>query len=94
MEEMEYLISHLPAHDGPMILGGDFNTFTPHYLRGIRAILGKIGLEWVPIVEDPRSYLKSLDQIFIRGLKVKKASVGTTYQSSDHFPLFFDFELI
>jgi endonuclease/exonuclease/phosphatase (EEP) superfamily protein YafD len=94
IEEIEYLLTHLPPHEGPMILGGDFNTFTPRYLNGIRTILAGIGLEWVPIMEDPRSYLKSLDQIFIRGLKVKKALVGTTYQSSDHFPLLFDFEVL
>jgi endonuclease/exonuclease/phosphatase (EEP) superfamily protein YafD len=90
VEEMEFLLSKIPQHDGPIILGGDFNTFTPLYLKAITKTLAKIGLEKVPLAEEKRSMLASLDHVFVRGLRVTKAWVATTFQSSDHFPLFLE----
>lgn len=87
VEEMEHLLSHIPAHHGPMILAGDFNTFTPAYLRAVSAVLKAIGLEYVPIPHDPRPKSQALDQIFCRGLEVKHIEVDTTVRNSDHFPI-------
>ncbi|MGE0173101.1 MAG: endonuclease/exonuclease/phosphatase family protein [Oligoflexales bacterium] len=93
VEEMEFLISQIPAHKGPIILGGDFNTFTPMYLRAITDTLARIGLERVPLAEEKRSMLSSLDHVFVKGLRVTKAWIATTFQSSDHFPLFLELHI-
>lgn len=90
LEEIEHLIKSLPQHDGPVILAGDFNTFTPGYLAVIAGSLRKIGLEYVPIPGDPRPPAGALDQVFVRGLAVERIFVDTTIKNSDHFPLFAD----
>jgi endonuclease/exonuclease/phosphatase (EEP) superfamily protein YafD len=89
-EEIEHLIQSLPAHNGPMILAGDFNTFTAGYLRAITRSLSRIGLEYVPIPADPRPATGALDQLFVRGVKVERVYVDTTIKNSDHFPIFAD----
>ncbi len=90
LEEIEHLLASLPAHDGPMILAGDFNTFTPGYLSAISNSLESIGLEYVPIPNDPRPTTGALDQVFVRGLSVERIYVDTAITNSDHFPLFAD----
>ena len=87
IEEMEHIIERLPEHSGPVILAGDFNTFTSGYLRAITRVLLKVGLEYVPIPSDPRPTTQALDQLFCRGLRVTSAKVDTSYRNSDHFPI-------
>lgn len=87
VEEMEHLVSHLPEHDGPMLLAGDFNTFTPRYLDAIGRVLSRIGLEYVPIPNDPRTRTQCLDQVFCKGLDVVSVEIDTTIRNSDHFPI-------
>ncbi len=86
-EELESLMQQLPAHSGPMIFAGDFNTFTANYLDTISEVLSAYGLKRVAIDNDPRSPFGSLDQIFVRGLRIKQVVVDTTIASSDHFPI-------
>jgi endonuclease/exonuclease/phosphatase (EEP) superfamily protein YafD len=87
MEEMEHLLSHLPEHRGPIILAGDFNTFTPGYLRAVTLVLERLGLRYVHIPDDPRPRTQALDQVFCRGLDVHSAMIDTTIRNSDHFPI-------
>jgi endonuclease/exonuclease/phosphatase (EEP) superfamily protein YafD len=93
IEEMEHLISHLPAHRGPVILAGDFNTFTPGYLKAVASVLRRVGLQYVPIPNDPRPSTQALDQLFCRGLEVMNVRVDTSYRNSDHFPILADVRL-
>ena len=91
IEEMEHLLENLPPHQGPLLLAGDFNTFTATYLRAAAAVLAKIGLAHVVIPDDPRPRSQALDQVFCRGLRVVSAVVDTSIKSSDHFPLVAEF---
>jgi endonuclease/exonuclease/phosphatase (EEP) superfamily protein YafD len=86
-EELEHLIERLPIGDGPLIFAGDFNTFTPRYFRAVATTLKKLGLEYVPIPNDPRRAVDHLDQLFVRGLIVQSVEVDTRIHSSDHFPI-------
>lgn len=90
VEEIMHILEQLPSHDGPMIFAGDFNTFTPGYLAAIARVLGQIGLEYVPIPNDPRPRTQCLDQVFSRGLDLSSVRVDTTIKNSDHFPILFD----
>lgn len=90
IEEMEHLLANLPSHHGPILLGGDFNTFTAGYLRAVAVVMEKIGLRYVPIPNDPRPLTQALDQMFCRGLVVRRVFVDTTIKNSDHFPLIAD----
>ncbi len=87
LEELQHLLYHLPEHDGPMILAGDFNTFTPGYLRAVEQTLAGHGLAMVRFGNDRRPTFGNLDQIFVRGLKIDKAWIDINTNSSDHFPL-------
>jgi endonuclease/exonuclease/phosphatase (EEP) superfamily protein YafD len=87
VEEMQHLLSHLPAHEGPVLLAGDFNTFTPGYLKAVSSVLNKIGLKYVDIPNDPRPKTQALDQVFCRGLVVKNLRIDTDVKNSDHFPI-------
>lgn len=86
-EEMLHLLEHLPEHSGPIILAGDFNTFTPNYLRSITNVLRQIDLHFVPIPGDPRPQTQALDQVFVRGIDVKQIKIDTMIKNSDHFPV-------
>lgn len=85
--ELEHIIEKLGDHQGPIVFGGDFNTFSPRYLEGIAHILGHLGLEYVSLTNDPRHALDSLDQIFVRGFTTVKAFVDIHTSGSDHFPI-------
>lgn len=87
IEEMEHILARLPEHDGPIILAGDFNTFTPGYLAAVSSVLHRLGLEYVKIPNDPRPRSQALDQVFCRGLAVASASIDTSIRNSDHFPI-------
>jgi endonuclease/exonuclease/phosphatase (EEP) superfamily protein YafD len=94
VEEMEHLVAQLPAHDGPILLAGDFNTFTPGYLRAVSGVLSKIGLEYVQIPADPRPKTQALDQVFCRGLRVSNLRIDTDIRNSDHFPIVMNLQVI
>lgn len=87
IEELNHLLDHIPDHDGPMILAGDFNTFTTGYLKAIEQVLAQRGLKMVKFGNDRRPAHGNLDQIFVRGLTVEKAWIDVNTNSSDHFPL-------
>jgi endonuclease/exonuclease/phosphatase (EEP) superfamily protein YafD len=89
VEELHHVIAALPAHDGPAILAGDFNTFTPAYLQFVTQVLSSYGFEMAEISQDPRAWYNNLDQVFVRGIKVNECRVLTDIQSSDHFPIYF-----
>ncbi|MBM4250969.1 MAG: endonuclease/exonuclease/phosphatase family protein [Deltaproteobacteria bacterium] len=94
IEEMQHLLERLPTHRGPMILAGDFNTFTPGYLRAVADVLSQIGLNYVPIPNDPRPTTQALDQLFCRGLEVRSIRVDTSFRNSDHFPILAEMKVL
>lgn len=87
MEEIIHVMDQLPEHQGPIIFAGDFNTFSPGYLRVINKVLETHGLKHVPVPNDPRTSLGSLDQVFVKDLEVNSIHVDTTIVGSDHFPI-------
>ncbi len=69
-------------HVGPVVVAGDFNTWSPRRVAVVDAFAARLGL--APVFTDrggPR-----LDGVFQRGLSVRHADVLTT-RSSDHAAL-------
>lgn len=93
VEEIEHLVAHFPQHNGPIILAGDFNTFTAGYLKAVSHVLAKLGLHYVPIPNDPRKKTQALDQVFVKGLDITAIQVDTNVRNSDHFPLIVDMKV-
>ena len=73
--------------DGPLIVAGDFNTFSRAHFLWVARELSRWGLRHVPIEPTPRSRRTALDQVFLRGLRTNGARAVTEVRSSDHFPL-------
>lgn len=78
----------LVLHPGPLIVAGDFNTWTIARAEVVRDLAARLGLTEVPFAVDQRSVFfgHELDHIYIRGLaRVSSASIAV--RSSDHNPV-------
>ncbi|SMF14137.1 endonuclease/exonuclease/phosphatase family protein [Pseudobacteriovorax antillogorgiicola] len=73
--------------DGPVIVAGDFNTFTKKYFNEVCQVMDDYGLSYVSIRQDHRKELQRLDHIFQRGFVVERASIITEAKSSDHYAI-------
>lgn len=79
-------------HTGPVIMAGDFNTWSRPRLNALYRFTREMSLRPVRFSDDKRSkaFGRPLDFVFYRGLKVTEASVLVT-QASDHNPLLVEF---
>lgn len=75
-----------------MIWAGDFNTWSTKRMRQLEIVASSLGLEWV-IPENDRRFLK-LDHILYRGMMPRYAEVRHDVTTSDHFPIFAEFEIV
>ncbi len=85
----------LDAHEGPVIAGGDFNTWNRKRTRLLESFMASHGLEAVEFQPDLRTtfFRKPLDHVYLRGLRAVSASV-VHVSSSDHNPLLVSMELL
>ncbi len=78
----------LARHKGPVILAGDFNTWSAARAVLVGRALESLGLQ--PLHFDPdlrsRAFGRPLDHIYVRGLQVENTEV-IPVSSSDHNPL-------
>ena len=60
----------LARHEGPVILAGDFNTWSTTRRRAVDAIALRLGLSAIPLEPDERSRFlgEPVDQMYYRGL--------------------------
>ena len=84
----------MQSHNGPIILSGDFNTWSANRLRSLQEIIHDLHLMPVLFKTDNRKKVfgKAIDHIFYRGLEVKQAKV-IRVRSSDHNPMIVSFKL-
>jgi endonuclease/exonuclease/phosphatase (EEP) superfamily protein YafD len=78
----------LAAHEGPIILAGDLNTWTEDRSQAVSETAARLGLVEITFAADKRSLFfgKQLDHIFIRGLEMIESS-AIPVTSSDHNPV-------
>jgi endonuclease/exonuclease/phosphatase (EEP) superfamily protein YafD len=83
----------MQSHNGPIILSGDFNTWSANRLRSLQEIIHDLHLRPVLFKTDNRKKVfgKPIDHIFYRGLEVKGAKV-IRVRSSDHNPMIVSFK--
>ena len=89
LDQIEEVLS---AHLGPILLGGDFNTWSQSRMDSLNKLAHKYSLNHAIPNNDSRTI--KFDHLFTRGFKVSKAQVLSRIQSSDHYPLYFEIELI
>lgn len=91
LREMFRLVSQ---HQGPIILAGDFNSWSERRLNLITELAQQYGLEEVRFNPDDRMRFldNPLDHIFVRGINLFNSWTEQT-DASDHNPLFIEFGL-
>jgi len=87
----------LARHQGPIVFGGDFNTWSEQREIALDQLVGteQLGLLKVEFVSDVemRVWGHRLDHIFFRGLQVTSAEI-IPVDSSDHYPLKVQFKFV
>jgi len=83
--QLEALRERLARHDGPVIVAGDFNTWSEERQEVVAAMARELGLTGVSYEQDKRSRFlgEPVDHIYYRGLHAEPAQV-VTVDSSDH----------
>lgn len=83
------------THVGPIIIAGDFNSWSKDRQEELHKIMSTLGLSEVKFQKDERTkyFGEKIDYIFYRELNLISASVGGEFGSSDHKPLFARFSL-
>jgi endonuclease/exonuclease/phosphatase (EEP) superfamily protein YafD len=86
--QLEAVATILAGHDGPVILAGDFNTWSTARRHAVDAITQRLGLAAVSLEPDERSRFlgEPVDQIYYRGL-VASGAMAIPVSSSDHNPV-------
>lgn len=88
IRQLRTIFDILQKHSGPIVLGGDFNTWRKSRYLYIKRHIRELNLKEIDYPIDQRTKVmgKILDHIFIRGLQVKEAK---TYDisASDHNPI-------
>ncbi len=91
MQKIETIVAR---HDGPVIFGGDFNTWRAKRVERVTNMARRLQLTPVEFEQDDRSIFLGhvVDHIYLRGLSVKSSRVERTL-SSDHNPLIVELQL-
>lgn len=95
---MQQIAEAMLSHQGPIFMGGDFNTWNPARLRHLDRIMGELGLKRADFPAGRKRFPNigtllgyqtggELDQVYTRDLKIKERNVLTEVTSSDHVPL-------
>lgn len=93
--QIEALSQEVQAHGGPLIIAGDFNSWSDDRLATLQQQVKPLRLKEVIFTPDERMRFITglpLDHIFYRGLEVKEAH-STKSNASDHNPLQVSFTL-
>ena len=94
-EQLEAVAAELARHRGPVILGGDFNTWSESRHAVLVEIAARLGLVSV-LFDDPDgrrlAFGRHLDHFYFRGFRLVRASAPEV-KSSDHNPILVELEL-
>jgi len=93
--QLKVLVDELSQHQGPVIVAGDFNSWSEQRLKVMSESLSAVGLKEVNYTSDNRTQFITglpLDHVFYRGLKLEKAEAPIS-DASDHNPILVTFHL-
>lgn len=92
--QIDALVAELATHDGPVLLAGDFNTWSEARLAALHAAVAPLDVTAVEFAVDGRTRFvgQPVDHIFARGLEAIDSGVWQV-RSSDHHPLFATFRV-
>ena len=87
-EQLNDLTALIHRHQGPVILGGDFNTWSDKRAFWLNKLVGELGLQEAIPVPDLRhtAFGRPLDHLYYRNLDLVEVSSPAT-DASDHNPI-------
>ena len=93
-KQIARLYDILQHHDGPMIVSGDFNTWSDRRMRIINRNMAELGLAAVEFDNDHRLTVfgNPVDHVYFRGLETVHANMENV-DSSDHNPMMIKFRM-
>jgi endonuclease/exonuclease/phosphatase (EEP) superfamily protein YafD len=93
--QLKQIAEAIEKHKGPVILAGDFNTWSATRFSALLKATGEMELEEVKLTRKGRLFHlnKNLDHVFYRGLVVKETEVLMGVRSSDHYPITVEFSI-
>jgi endonuclease/exonuclease/phosphatase (EEP) superfamily protein YafD len=91
LRDLEEILS---AHRGPLLLTGDFNTWSGRRMEVVKGLTGRLGLRAVEFPEEgPTAFFgRRVDHVFYRGLEPVEAR-AVKVSTSDHNPLLVRFRV-
>ncbi|MFH0256286.1 endonuclease/exonuclease/phosphatase family protein [Vibrio rumoiensis] len=95
-QQVERLKEAVDKHQGPLLIAGDFNTWSEARLKELRQIMQALQMKEVEFKPDHRRlFINDLafDHVFYRDLNLKMA-ISPVTTASDHNPMLVSFELI
>ena len=86
--QLELAAELIRAHEGPVIFGGDLNTWSNRRQATLDAVTDELGLTAVPFSPDHRTsrFGRPLDHLYVRDL-TWQSSETVQVETSDHNPL-------
>lgn len=96
-QQLKQIKAVLARHKGPIVFGGDFNTWSDQREIVLDQLIGteELGLLKVEFISNEAVLIwgHRLDHVFYRDLKIVKAEI-IPVESSDHYPLKVQFEFV
>jgi len=96
MMELLRIKNKIKAHQGPLLLAGDFNTWSNMRMKALKRLAKTLHLTTIEFADSARSTGLGhfLDHAFIRGMEAVKVENLGNVQTSDHKPLGFTLRAI
>lgn len=93
-EQMQQLFSSIESHDGPMIVAGDFNSWSDERMDEVDRLVNKLALSSLdyPVNNKTHVFGNAIDHVFYRQLEPVSNQVWQV-TSSDHNPISVNFRL-
>lgn len=93
-KQLDKLYAAIQHHDGPMIIAGDFNSWSNDRMEEVGELVDKLSLTKIEYTVNNKTHVfgNAIDHIFYRQLELVNNKV-LQVSSSDHNPISVDFRL-
>lgn len=93
-QQLEKLYDVIKHHDGPMIVAGDFNSWSDERMMVVQRLVEKLSLSSLdyPVKTKTHVFGKAIDHVFYRSLEAINNQV-IQVSSSDHMPISVNFKV-
>jgi len=104
MDQAQAALDSLGLVDGPVVIGGDFNTVSDYEVTLIRRRFRRADFRWAKLPEGPtvkKNKIRRLigqelvlDHIFYRNMELRSTGLASEAAASDHLPIWAVFSIL